>query len=122
MNLCFFIGKICSEIQFEFILNSKNISIAIFDIELTNGSIIKVKSYNETARLKRCSPSLLWAEASKPHTESSNVANINIFLFIVIKAIISDKDSDFAWFTQKRNGYCEHKIVTEAHLLHCPNQ
>ena len=49
MNLCFFIGKICSEIQFEFILNSKNISIAIFDIELTNGSIIKVKSYNETA-------------------------------------------------------------------------
>lgn len=49
MNLCFLIGKICSEIKFEFILNSKDISIAIFDIELSNGSIIKVKAYNEIA-------------------------------------------------------------------------
>lgn len=49
MNLCFLIGKICSEIKFEFILNSKDISIAIFDIELLNGSIIKVKAYKETA-------------------------------------------------------------------------
>lgn len=49
MNLCFLIGKICSEIQFEFILNSKDTSIAMFNIELLNESIIKVKAYNETA-------------------------------------------------------------------------
>ena len=49
MNICFFIGKIISEIQFDFILNSKNISIARFDIELLNRSIIKIKGYNEIA-------------------------------------------------------------------------
>ena len=49
MNICFFIGEICSEINFDFILNSKDISIARFDIELLNGSIIKVKGYNEIA-------------------------------------------------------------------------
>ena len=49
MNLCFFIGKVCSNINFEFILNSKDISVCIFDIELSNGSIIKVKGYNEIA-------------------------------------------------------------------------
>ena len=49
MNICLLIGKICSEIQFEFILNRKEISISMFDIELLNGSIIKVKGYNEIA-------------------------------------------------------------------------
>lgn len=49
MNICFFIGKICSEIGFNFILNSKDISIAVFDLELLNGSIVKVKAYNEIA-------------------------------------------------------------------------
>ena len=49
MNICFFIGKIISEIQFDFILNGKDISIARFDIELLNGSIVKVKGYNEIA-------------------------------------------------------------------------
>lgn len=49
MNIGFFIGKIITEINFDFILNSKNISIARFDIELLNGSIIKVKGYNEIA-------------------------------------------------------------------------
>ena len=49
MNICFCIGKIISVINFDFILNSKNISIAIFDIQLLNGSIIKVKGYNEIA-------------------------------------------------------------------------
>ena len=34
MNICFFIGKIISEIKFDFILN---------------GSVIKVKGYNEIA-------------------------------------------------------------------------
>ena len=49
MNICFLIGKICSQIDFKFILRSKNITIAIFNIELLNGTIIKVKGYNEIA-------------------------------------------------------------------------
>ena len=49
MNICFFIGKIISKINFYFILNSKDISVAIFDIKLLNESIIKVKGYNEIA-------------------------------------------------------------------------
>ncbi len=49
MNLGFFIGKIVSDIQFDFILNSKNISIARFKLELENKSIIKIKAYNELA-------------------------------------------------------------------------
>lgn len=49
MNLCFVIGKILSNIKFEFILNGEDISIAMFDIELLNKSRIKVKGYNEIA-------------------------------------------------------------------------
>ena len=49
MNTCILVGKICSQMQFDFILNSKNISVCIFDIQLLNGSIIKAKGYNEIA-------------------------------------------------------------------------
>ena len=49
MNLCFLKGKIVSEIEFNFIINTKNISIATFEIELLNKSKIKVKAYNELA-------------------------------------------------------------------------
>ena len=49
MNLCFFIGEIASDIEFKFILNSKNISIAYFDIELRDKTVITVKCYNEIA-------------------------------------------------------------------------
>ena len=49
MNLCFLMGKIISEIQFEFVLNSKNISIVKFKIELENKSIVTIKGYNEIA-------------------------------------------------------------------------
>lgn len=49
MNLCFVIGKIVSEINFKFVLNSKNISITYFKIELNNKSIVEVKAYNELA-------------------------------------------------------------------------
>ena len=45
----FFIGRICSDIEFDFILNTKDTSISVFYIELLNGSIIKVKAYNEIA-------------------------------------------------------------------------
>ena len=49
MNLCFLAGKIVSDINFKFIINSKNISIACFNLQLNNGSIIKVSGYNEIA-------------------------------------------------------------------------
>ena len=49
MNLCFLKGKIISEIEFNFTINTKNISIATFEIELLNKSKIKVKAYNELA-------------------------------------------------------------------------
>ena len=49
MNLCFIMGKIISDIEFKFIIKSKNISVIMFEIELSNKSIIKVKGYNEIA-------------------------------------------------------------------------
>ena len=49
MNLVYIQGKVISEIDFKFIINSKNISIAIFKVELKNESIITVRAYNEKA-------------------------------------------------------------------------
>ena len=49
MNRCFFIGKVYSNIKFDFILNGKSISIVICDIKLLDGNIIKVKGYDEIA-------------------------------------------------------------------------
>ena len=49
MNICILLGEIVSEIEFQFIINSKNKSIAYFDLELLNKSIIKVRAYNEIA-------------------------------------------------------------------------
>lgn len=49
MNKVFVQGKIISEINFNFIINSKNLSIVIFNIELFNKSIIRIKVYNKLA-------------------------------------------------------------------------
>lgn len=49
MNICFLIGKIASDIEFNFILNGSNISIVEFYIELGNSICIKIKGYNEIA-------------------------------------------------------------------------
>ena len=49
MNLVYIQGKVVSKIDFKFIINSKNISIAIFKVELRNKSVVKVKAYNEMA-------------------------------------------------------------------------
>ena len=49
MNIFFLIGKIITNIEYKFILNSKNVSISIFYIQLNNKSIIKIKAYNEIA-------------------------------------------------------------------------
>lgn len=49
MNLCILLGKIISEIEFKFIINSKSKSIAYFDVQLSNKSIVRIKAYNEMA-------------------------------------------------------------------------
>lgn len=49
MNLCFLIGKIISQIQYKFIINSKDTAIAIFKLQLQNKSIVIIKAYNEMA-------------------------------------------------------------------------
>ena len=49
MNLVYIQGKVVSKIDFKFIINSKNISIAIFKVELRNKSVVIVKAYNEMA-------------------------------------------------------------------------
>ena len=50
MNICFFIGKIISDVDFQFIIyDRKNISITIFEIELINKSKITIRGYNELA-------------------------------------------------------------------------
>ena len=49
VNIVFIQGKIISDIEFNFIINKKNISIAIFEVELLNKSIVKIKAYNELA-------------------------------------------------------------------------
>lgn len=49
MNFDYIIGKIISDINFEFIIESKDYSIAIFELQLSNGSTIEVKAYNELA-------------------------------------------------------------------------
>lgn len=49
MNICFLIGKIVSDIEFKFVLESEHISIVIFKLELSNHSIVTVKAYDEMA-------------------------------------------------------------------------
>ena len=51
MNEVFLIGKIITDIDFKFIINSKNISVALFEIELLDKQIVKLKAYNEMADL-----------------------------------------------------------------------
>ena len=48
MNICFLIGKIISNIEFNFTLNKKEISISKFILKVNNEKII-VKSHNEIA-------------------------------------------------------------------------
>ena len=49
MNQVFLIGKIITQIEFKFSINSKNISIASFTIKTLDNQIINVKAYNEKA-------------------------------------------------------------------------
>ena len=49
MNLCFIKGKILEKINFQFLYQKKNISIARTKLELQNGSIITIKGDDEMA-------------------------------------------------------------------------
>lgn len=49
MNLVFVLGKIISDIEYKFIINSKNKAITIFKIKLLDDNEITVKAYNEYA-------------------------------------------------------------------------
>ena len=49
MNECFLIGKIISDIKFQFITKSKNISIVNFKIKLFDENIVKIKGYDNIA-------------------------------------------------------------------------
>ena len=49
MNEVFLIGKIITEIKFDFILNSKKKSIVRFYIETLDGEKIKIVGYDEIA-------------------------------------------------------------------------
>ena len=50
MNICFLLGKVCSNIKFEFIVEDSNYSIALFKLKLLNNAgIVQIKAYNENA-------------------------------------------------------------------------
>ena len=49
MNEVFLIGKISSNIEFKFIINSKNKAIAYFEIETVDKQIVRVQAYNQFA-------------------------------------------------------------------------
>ena len=49
MNICILWRKIISDIDYKFIINSKNKAIAQFEMELLNKSIVKVQAYDEMA-------------------------------------------------------------------------
>ena len=82
MNICFLIGKIISNIEYEFILNSKNISIVNFYLQLENKNIIKIKTYDELA--DKCYNSLLKNDivAIEGIIDSNMEIIINNFIFI----------------------------------------
>ncbi len=49
MNEVFLIGKIISNIEFKFIINSKNKAIACFEIETVDKQIVRIQAYNQLA-------------------------------------------------------------------------
>ena len=49
MNEVFLKGKIISNIEFKFIINSKNKAIACFEIETNDKQIVRIQAYNQLA-------------------------------------------------------------------------
>ena len=49
MNEVFLIGEIISDIEFKFIINSKNKAIACFEIKTADKQIVRIQAYNQLA-------------------------------------------------------------------------
>ena len=49
MNDVFLTGKVISNVEFKFIINSKNKAIACFEIETNDKQIVRVQAYNKLA-------------------------------------------------------------------------
>lgn len=49
MNEVFLIGKIISNIEFKFTINSKNKAIACFEIKTADKQIVRMQAYNKLA-------------------------------------------------------------------------
>ena len=49
MNEVFLIGKIISDIEFKFIINSKNKAVACFEIKTADKQIVRIQAYNQLA-------------------------------------------------------------------------
>ena len=49
MNEVFLIGKLISDIEFKFIINSKNKAIACFEIKTADKQIVRIQAYNQLA-------------------------------------------------------------------------
>ena len=49
MNEIFLIGKVVTDIDFKFIINSKNISIATFKIETIDNQLVSLMAYSDNA-------------------------------------------------------------------------
>lgn len=49
MNEVFLIGKINSDIELKFIINSKNKAIACFEIKTADKQIVRMQAYNKLA-------------------------------------------------------------------------
>ena len=49
MNAGFLIRKLISDIEFKFIINSKNKAIACFEIKTADKQIVRIQAYNQLA-------------------------------------------------------------------------
>ena len=49
MNEVFLIRKLISDIEFKFIINSKNKTIACFEIKTADKQIVRIQAYNQLA-------------------------------------------------------------------------
>lgn len=49
MNICFLTGEIIQEIEFNFLYNSPNISVAKTKLKLQNNAVVQIYAYDELA-------------------------------------------------------------------------
>ena len=125
MNLCILLGKIISDIEFKFIINSKNKSIVEFKIETLDNNIIKVYGYNEIADKELVNQEQVYGKVllkingiGKAIQYIQNVRGlINIAIFIVIIfMLVSIRDNQKNNRKIKRKKYEIKKMRDNYHL------